>query len=155
MIQRLKLAPQRSLIASEKRAKADKKQMHHYLASNCTLRRDNCGDSGNAYGMVRCTAPVRGHRSAAAAANCPACGGGYRRGYGSYGYSRPSFARSTYGLSSSSGGARSSGGGSSRSVKPSWSAAGSTQLYTSAEVKALTPIRETWSDTEKVVRSLS
>lgn len=28
-------------------------------------------------------------------------------------------------------------------MKPGWSAAGSTQLYTSAEVRALTPIRET------------
>ena len=36
--------------------------------------------------MARCTAPSRGHRSAAAAANCPACGGRYSR-YGSGGYS--------------------------------------------------------------------
>ena len=93
--------------------------------------------------MARCTAPIRGHRSAAAAANCPACGGGYRRGFGGYGYSRPSFPRSSYGYSRDSGGGRISGGGTSRSVKPSWSGAGSTQLYTQAEVRALTPIRET------------
>lgn len=36
--------------------------------------------------MARCTAPSRGHRSAAAAANCPACSGRYSR-YGSVGYS--------------------------------------------------------------------
>jgi hypothetical protein len=34
--------------------------------------------------MARCTAPVRGHRSASAAADCPACGSRYGR-YSSYG----------------------------------------------------------------------
>lgn len=40
--------------------------------------------------MAQCTAPVYGHRSSAARANCPACGGrsGYRTSYASYsGYS--------------------------------------------------------------------
>ena len=32
--------------------------------------------------MTRCTAPVRGHRTASAAADCPACSG--RRRYGGY-----------------------------------------------------------------------
>ena len=40
-------------------------------------------------------------------------------------------------------GGRSSGGTSSRSIKPRWSGAGSSQLYTPEEVRALTPIRET------------
>lgn len=31
--------------------------------------------------MVRCTAPVRGHSSASAAANCPACRGRSRGNY--------------------------------------------------------------------------
>lgn len=37
--------------------------------------------------MAKCTAPVYGHRSSAAAANCPACGGRarYRSSYSSYG----------------------------------------------------------------------
>ncbi|MCX8497159.1 MAG: toll/interleukin-1 receptor domain-containing protein [Akkermansiaceae bacterium] len=89
--------------------------------------------------MSRCTAPVHGHRSASASANCPACGGrygGYSGGYRGYDtYSPPSNA-------SSSGGGYSSGGGGSRgSAKPRWSPAGSTVSYTPAEVQALTPVR--------------
>jgi hypothetical protein len=87
--------------------------------------------------MARCTAPVRGHSSAAAAAACPACGsyryGGYR-GYDSY-----------YSSSSNSGTSHSSGGGSrvSSSTKPRWSRAGSSVWYTTAQVQSLTPIRQT------------
>lgn len=80
--------------------------------------------------MARCTAPVRGHTSAAAAAAaaCPACR--YRsRSYSSYG--------SSY---SSSG---SSGGGASSSPRPRWSKSSSSVLYTSAQVQSLTPIRQT------------
>ncbi len=97
--------------------------------------------------MVRCTAPVLGHRSAAAAANCPACRSRYGGRYSSYGYSRPSYSSSSYTSSSysssNSGGVRSIGGGSSRNTKPRWSGVGSSQLYTPAEIRALTPIRET------------
>lgn len=85
--------------------------------------------------MARCTAPVRGHSSASAAENCPACRGRYR-GYNSYSYSPSSYSSS---LTSRSG--RSSGGGSVRSSKPRWSGAGSSILYTPQEVRALTPIR--------------
>lgn len=86
--------------------------------------------------MARCTAPVRGHSSAAAAAACPACR--YKsRSYGG-GYSGSSYGGSSYGGYSSS-----SSGSSSRSVKPSWSKAGSVVFYTPNEVKSLTPIRET------------
>lgn len=86
--------------------------------------------------MARCTAPVRGHRSASAAADCPACGGRYGR-YSSYGsYSSPS-----YTPGGSSGGGRSSGGGTGRSAKPRWSRAGSSVWYTPAEVRALEPVR--------------
>ena len=91
--------------------------------------------------MARCTAPVEGHRSASAAARCPACrgrygryGGGYGGGYRDYGYSSASYSPS----SSSSRG----GGSSGRTAKPKWSRAGSTVWYTPAEVRALTPIRE-------------
>ncbi len=53
--------------------------------------------------MAKCTAPVRGHSSAAAAAACPACR--YRsRGYGYGGYS-PSYNSFGSGGSSSNGGA--------------------------------------------------
>ncbi|UVS96974.1 MULTISPECIES: toll/interleukin-1 receptor domain-containing protein [Burkholderia] len=87
--------------------------------------------------MARCTAPVRGHKSAAARAACPACGsryGGYRSSYGG-GYD--SGYRSSY---SSGGGSGSTGvGGSSR---PRWSRAGSSVLYTPAQVASLTPVRD-------------
>ena len=85
--------------------------------------------------------PVRGHRSASAAADCPACGGRHGRysGYSSYGsYSSPS-----YSSSGSSGAGRSSGGGSASSARPRWSPAGSSVAYTATEVRALTPVRET------------
>jgi len=86
--------------------------------------------------MARCTAPVRGHRSAAAAAACPACGSRSRHFYG--GYSTP------YSLSGSSGSSYgSSGTRSSSSSRPRWSKAGSSVSYTPAQVVSLTPIRET------------
>ena len=87
--------------------------------------------------MARCTAPVYGHRTASGAAACPACGGrsGRYGGYGGYsGYrsdSSPSY--------SSSG---SSGGGSGGGARPRWSRAGSSVVYTPAEVRALTPVRD-------------
>lgn len=88
--------------------------------------------------MARCTAPVRGHRSASAAADCPACGGRYGRysGYSGYGSYSPS-----YSPPRSSGGGQSSVGGSGSSVRPSWSRAGSSVSYTPADVRALTPVR--------------
>lgn len=86
--------------------------------------------------MARCTAPVRGHSSAAAAARCPACRyksshyTGYGSSYSSYGSSRSSY--------SSSGGSRSSS-----SSRPRWSRAGSSVSYTPTQVQSLTPIRDT------------
>jgi hypothetical protein len=92
--------------------------------------------------MARCTAPVEGHRSASAAAACPACRG--RRGFRSYtpSYSPhiPSYSPSY--PSYSSGGSGSGRSRSFRNAKPRWSGAGSSQLYTPEEVRALTPIRE-------------
>ena len=85
--------------------------------------------------MARCTAPVRGHRTPSAAADCPACGSRYG-GYSSYGsYS------SSYPSSGSSGGG--DVGRSSSSSRPRWSRAGSSVSYTSAQVQSLTPIRQT------------
>ncbi len=83
--------------------------------------------------MARCTAPVHGHRTASGRAACPACGGsGGYRGYGGYGsYSSPSYSPS-----------RSSVGVSGSSARPRWSRAGSSVAYTTAEVRALTPVRE-------------
>lgn len=96
--------------------------------------------------MARCTAPVQGHRSAAAAAAaaCPACRGRYSD-YGSY----PSYSLSYYPASSNSrggtAGSFSGSGGSSRSrssTRPRWSPASSAMVYTPAEVRTLTPVRE-------------
>lgn len=90
--------------------------------------------------MARCTAPSRGHRTASGAAACPACGG-RSRGYGYSSYSPP------YYPSGSSGGGRITGGGggsSSGTARPRWSRAGSSVVYTPAEVRTLTPIRESF-----------
>ena len=93
--------------------------------------------------MAQCTAPRQGHRTASGAAACPACGSRYG-GYRSYSYHSPTY--SPYGSSgssaSSSGGGRGSSGGSSRNTKPRWSRAGSSAMYTAAEVRTLTPVRE-------------
>jgi hypothetical protein len=96
--------------------------------------------SGIIQHMARCTAPVRGHRSAAAAADCPACASRYGRysGYSYGAYSAPSSSSS-----GSSGGGWSSGGGPGSSARPRWSRAGSSVAYTTTEVRALTPVRET------------
>ena len=90
--------------------------------------------------MAQCTAPVNGHRTASAAANCPACryrSSGYRSSYGYGGGYGSSY--SSGGSSYSGGGGRSTSGGSSR---PRWSRANSTVFYTPAQVVSLTPVRE-------------
>jgi hypothetical protein len=89
--------------------------------------------------MARCTAPVYGHRSSSAAANCPACGG--RGGYRSYSSYSPSYSAS-YSGSSSSGSSRLTSSVSGSSTKPRWSRAGSVLVYTPAEIRTLTPVRE-------------
>jgi hypothetical protein len=88
--------------------------------------------------MARCTAPVEGHHSASAAAACPACRGRYGRysSYSTYG----SYPSRSYSASGSSGGGW-SGSGSGGSARARWSRAGSSMVYTPAEVRALTPIR--------------
>ena len=93
--------------------------------------------------MARCTAPKEGHRSASAAANCPACRGGRSRygGYSSYNSYSSYGSYSSY-LPSYRSSSGSSGGGSG-SVRAKWSKAGSSVLYTPTEVRALTPIRQT------------
>lgn len=84
--------------------------------------------------MARCTAPVHGHRTASGRAACPACGGG-SRGYSGYGsYSTPSY--------SSSGSSGGGGGGAGITARPRWSRAGSSVVYTPAQVRTLTPVRE-------------
>jgi len=87
--------------------------------------------------MARCTAPVRGHSSAAAAAECPACRYRSHR-YSGYGASYPSPVSSGASYSSSGGGSRPSS-----SSRPRWSKAGSSVSYTLTQVQSLTPIRDT------------
>ncbi|CAI8790087.1 TIR domain protein [Pseudomonas sp. IT-P291] len=89
--------------------------------------------------MARCTAPVRGHSSAAAEAACPACRYRSSSRYSSYGSSFSSSGSSGGSYSNSGGG----GGRSSSSSKPRWSKAGSSVSYTPAQVQSLTPIRQT------------
>lgn len=94
--------------------------------------------------MARCTAPVRGHHSAAAEAACPACRSrGRFRSYGSPFSERPSYLPPSWisGGGGGEGGYRNSGGGAGRSSKPRWSKAGSSAWYTTAQVQALTPVR--------------
>lgn len=89
--------------------------------------------------MARCTAPVEGHRTASAAAACPACRNRY---VNSRSYHSPSNSYSSAAAPVVSGGVRSNGVGSGGSVKPRWSPAGSTVVYTGAEVTTLRPFRE-------------
>ena len=88
--------------------------------------------------MAKCTAPVQGHRSAAAAEDCPACRGRYGKprfvSYPSYTpvtYTRPDVSRSGIGGSGAIG----------RTPKPRWSRANSVSVYTDVQIRALTPIR--------------
>ena len=81
--------------------------------------------------MAKCTAPVKGHRTESARANCPACGGGSYRGYNSY---SPSY-------SSSSSNSTNRGSGQTK-TKARWSSVGSASLYTPEEIRTLTPVRE-------------
>lgn len=87
--------------------------------------------------MARCTAPIYGHRTASGRANCPVCG---RGGIPNYNF------RSTYSPSYSSvannSKRRSSSGGGKTKRKARWSLAGSTTLYSPAEIRTLTPVRE-------------
>ncbi len=89
--------------------------------------------------MSRCTAPVTGHRTASAAANCPVCR--YKsRGYGSYSYSPSSYDSYSSSRSSSSSGNYNVSKG--RTQKANWSNSGSSIFYTPSEIKTLTPVRK-------------
>lgn len=90
--------------------------------------------------MSFCTAPVRGHRSATAAADCPVHGRG-----GGYGYSAPRSYPShpapiapapTNGSVSNS-----NGGGGRRTARPAWQPSTSTVSYTPQQVRDLEPVR--------------
>lgn len=88
--------------------------------------------------MSQCTAPVRGHRSASAAAACPARRyrySGYSRSYSSY--SPPV---SSYRSSGSYGGGGSGGGGSSGGRRSGRTRAGGSVTYSPTEWRSIEPV---------------
>jgi hypothetical protein len=90
--------------------------------------------------MARCTAPINGHRTASGRANCPVCGRGGIPTYGFYPTYSPSYSSTANNSKSSSG--SSSGGGGQAKKRARWSPSGSTILYSPAEIRTLTPVRE-------------
>lgn len=91
--------------------------------------------------MSRCTAPVEGHRSSAAAARCPACRG--HRTYGRSSYSAPSYSQRSYSAPAYQPRPSVSSGGSSGSrVRPRWSPSNSSVTYSPQQVQALAPVRQ-------------
>lgn len=90
--------------------------------------------------MSRCTAPVYGHRSSAAAARCPACGGRYS--YRPPSTSSPSFnPYSARAGGSSAGGSASGSGGSSRRSRQTRS--GAWASYSPTEWRSIEPVVRT------------
>ncbi|QWD79267.1 toll/interleukin-1 receptor domain-containing protein [Polynucleobacter sp. MWH-Spelu-300-X4] len=88
--------------------------------------------------MAKCTAPRNGHRTASGAAACPACSS--KRHYGSY-RSTPYSPSQSFSLGSN-GVRQSSSGGANSGGRPRWSRASSSVIYTPAQIRTLTPIRE-------------
>ncbi len=88
--------------------------------------------------MARCTAPINGHRTASGRANCPVCGRGGISRYNFYPTYSPSYSSVANNSQSSSGG--SSGGQTKKKAR--WASASSTILYSPAEIRTLTPVRE-------------
>lgn len=84
--------------------------------------------------MARCTAPVNGHRTASGRANCPVCG---RLSYGNYRFDSvysPIYSSTTNRVGSSA--------SKQTKTRARWSPAGSVTLYSQAEIRTLTPVRE-------------
>ena len=92
--------------------------------------------------MAQCTAPREGHRSASAAANCPACRGRSRfSGYNSYRSTLGGYG--SYPSASPPSRLTSGGGGGTGRTRAKWSKAGSSVLYTPTELRSLAPVRQT------------
>lgn len=93
--------------------------------------------------MAKCTAPVEGHRSASAEANCPACRYKSRR-FGIH-MERPIAPQAPiYTPQTNAGSSGGVGGRGAVRTRASWSKAGSPVLYTQNELRSLTPIRQTF-----------
>ena len=89
--------------------------------------------------MSRCTAPVEGHRSASAAARCPACRG--RRSYSRSSYSAPTYTQRSYPAPVYQPRASGLSGGSNGSTRPRWSSGSSSVTYTPAQARELDRVR--------------
>ncbi len=94
--------------------------------------------------MAQCTAPIRGHRSEAAAEACPVCGGRGRyyssfMSYQSYGYNP--YSKSSSSISNAHSSSSSSTSSTSLKKRARWSPSGSTVLYTPAQLRTLEPVR--------------
>lgn len=84
--------------------------------------------------MTGCTAPILGHRTASGRDNCPVCGTrGYSYGGTPYSY-HPSRALSPYTYKTAKRQKQ-------NKMQAKWSPHGSTILYSPAEIRALTPVR--------------
>ncbi|MBK6698950.1 MAG: toll/interleukin-1 receptor domain-containing protein [Saprospiraceae bacterium] len=91
--------------------------------------------------MSRCTAPVKGHHSAEAQANCPACR--YKsRSYTSYSSYNNYESNTSPRVSTSNSSRGNYNVSKGRTIKPRWSSPSSVIYYTPAEVRTLTPVRE-------------
>ena len=84
--------------------------------------------------MARCTAPINGHRTASGRANCPVCG---RMGNSTYSF-YPAYSSVYSSIATNS---KSSSDGYAKK-RARWSPSGSTILYSPAEIRTLTPVRE-------------
>src|SRR5690606_39271593 len=94
--------------------------------------------------MYGCTAPVYGHRSSAAAARCPACGG--RSRYRPSAYYPP--LRAPY---EGTRGSASGGSSSSRGASPTRrTRTGATVSYSSAEWRSLAPVARKAEEQAKI-----
>jgi len=90
--------------------------------------------------MAKCTAPINGHRTESGRLSCPVCGrlggrGAYLPAYRDRWYTSNS-------ISYSSGTTNSGKTNSGSKQKAKWSPAWSTVLYTPAQIRTLTPVRE-------------
>ena len=88
--------------------------------------------------MAKCTAPINGHRTESGRLNCPVCG--RNSGYSSYYSSYDNHVNSSYSSSSPAGSSRTTSTIVKKKAK--WSSAGSSVLYTDAQLRTLTPIYE-------------
>ena len=99
--------------------------------------------------MARCTAPIYGHRTASGRANCPVCGNSYGNYYSNFSYYSSYVASSSSSKNSGSGASGSNTSSKHNKTKARWASPGSTILYTTEEIRALTPVRKNYEERSK------